>query len=269
MSNKLKKGFTLIELAIVLVIVGLLVGGVLQGQELIKQAQLRKIIRELGSVDLGFNTFRAKYDALPGDIRNPQRFFPECNEEFYSNNPGIVTQGNGDGIITDGGWGERERPCFWLHMANAGVYNPAPMPMGSMVPGNEFDPPYPPRNIDYTADSVVMAMLVGSPKMLMQVDTWVNAGTPFDNKVMLVINEAPPFPDGFLPEFIYDIDSKIDDGKPYGGKVRSDRSSTDQDICFTNAPFGSGNEFYPAPESEYILGVEGHEAICRMLYILM
>src|SRR6187549_3006919 len=67
-TNRNQKGFTLIELSIVLVIIGLIVGGVLVGRDLIKAAQLRKQISQITDVNLGANTFKLKYNALPGDI---------------------------------------------------------------------------------------------------------------------------------------------------------------------------------------------------------
>jgi prepilin-type N-terminal cleavage/methylation domain-containing protein len=67
-----EKGFTLVELAIVLVIIGLLVGGVLAGQDLIKAAQIRNSQNELLTTNTNANTFRNKYGALPGDIVNSQ-----------------------------------------------------------------------------------------------------------------------------------------------------------------------------------------------------
>lgn len=71
----MNKAFTLVELAIVIVIIGLLVGGVLTGQELIKQAKLRSIIKEFQSYDAAVNTFKAKYNGLPGDLTNAKTIF--------------------------------------------------------------------------------------------------------------------------------------------------------------------------------------------------
>lgn len=65
-----QSGFTLIELSIVLVIIGLIVGGVLVGQNLIKSAELRSTITQIESLNTSVNTFRGKFGGLPGDCNN-------------------------------------------------------------------------------------------------------------------------------------------------------------------------------------------------------
>lgn len=62
-----QQGFTLIEIAIVLIIVGLLLGGVMKGQSLITQGKIRSVARELDSVAVAVNSYRDRYKALPGD----------------------------------------------------------------------------------------------------------------------------------------------------------------------------------------------------------
>ena len=95
-----KSGFTLVELAIVIVVIGLLVGGVLQGQELIKQANIRSQIAQFEDINRATFTFRAKYNALPGDMNNATSFWGDLID---IDNPTIGTtatcNGNGDGII--------------------------------------------------------------------------------------------------------------------------------------------------------------------------
>ena len=62
-------GFTLIEIAIVLVIVGLLLGGVLKGQELITSARVRNMISQQDGIKAAYYGFQDRYRALPGDYR--------------------------------------------------------------------------------------------------------------------------------------------------------------------------------------------------------
>ncbi len=63
-----RSGFTLIELSIVLVIIGLVIGGILVGNDLIRAATERKVISEIEQLDTAVQTFRLKYNGIPGDV---------------------------------------------------------------------------------------------------------------------------------------------------------------------------------------------------------
>ena len=67
MNRKYAQGFTLIEIAIVLVIIGLLLGGILKGQELITSARVRNLISQQDGVKAAFFGFQDRFRALPGD----------------------------------------------------------------------------------------------------------------------------------------------------------------------------------------------------------
>ncbi len=64
---KQQSGFTLIEIAIVLVIIGLLLGGVLKGQELIENGKIKNVINDFNGISAAVNAYRDRYRALPGD----------------------------------------------------------------------------------------------------------------------------------------------------------------------------------------------------------
>ncbi|MBN9993879.1 prepilin-type N-terminal cleavage/methylation domain-containing protein, partial [Listeria monocytogenes] len=70
-----KPGFSLIELSIVLVILGLLTGGILAGQSLIRAAELRSVGEEYQKNRTAVATFRDKYFAIPGDMTNATSFW--------------------------------------------------------------------------------------------------------------------------------------------------------------------------------------------------
>ena len=84
-----KSAFTLIELSIVLVIIGLIVGGVLTGRDLIKAAEIRKGVTELEQMATAVKTFELKYNCVPGDCAN--------SSNLFGNDP--VYDGNGNGFI--------------------------------------------------------------------------------------------------------------------------------------------------------------------------
>lgn len=97
MSKQLVKdeaGFTLVELAIVLVIIGLIIGGVLVGQDLIKAAEIRSTISQVERYNASVNAFRDKYRYLPGDIPAAAAL----NFGFVTR-AGTVGQGDGNTLL--------------------------------------------------------------------------------------------------------------------------------------------------------------------------
>src|SRR5215831_4773158 len=89
--KRYNRGFTLIEIAIVLVIIGLLLGGVLKGQELITGARVRNLISQQDGIKAAFFGFQDRYRALPGD-------YPAAS----TNIAGVNIVGNGNGRIDAG-----------------------------------------------------------------------------------------------------------------------------------------------------------------------
>jgi prepilin-type N-terminal cleavage/methylation domain-containing protein len=63
----LQKGFTLVEIAIVLVIIGLLLGGILKGQEMINQARIKNVIADFSGISAAYHGYQDRYRAIPGD----------------------------------------------------------------------------------------------------------------------------------------------------------------------------------------------------------
>ena len=63
-----QSGFTLVEIAIVLVIIGLLLGGILKGQELINTAKVKNLANDFRTIPTYIYAYQDKFKALPGDF---------------------------------------------------------------------------------------------------------------------------------------------------------------------------------------------------------
>lgn len=95
-----QRGFTLLELSIVIVVIGLIVAGISAGQSLVAQAQLKQVSSFTSNVTAAVNSFKLQYDALPGDIPNAHDYWVAsmgCSDDDTSNNTGC--NGDGDRLI--------------------------------------------------------------------------------------------------------------------------------------------------------------------------
>ncbi|MEZ0232499.1 MAG: prepilin-type N-terminal cleavage/methylation domain-containing protein [Methylophilaceae bacterium] len=133
---KKQSGFTLIELAIVLVIIGLLLGGVLKGQELINSAKAKNIASDLKNAQIFIYGYQDKFRAIPGDDANVATHInggtPATTPAATLNNARIDGMWN-SATLTD------ESVLFWQHVRLAGL---------ATGPTNTADPAYLPRNAE-------------------------------------------------------------------------------------------------------------------------
>ncbi|HEX7028779.1 MAG TPA: prepilin-type N-terminal cleavage/methylation domain-containing protein [Gammaproteobacteria bacterium] len=123
---KRQAGFTLVEIAIVLVVIGLLLGGVLKGQELILNSQVRNVVNEFNNVAAAKYTYQDRYRQIPGDDNTADARWSSADGTTH-----VVVDGDGSSAI-EGAWnatapvaGTTEAGIFWHHLRNDGlVYGP-------------------------------------------------------------------------------------------------------------------------------------------------
>jgi prepilin-type N-terminal cleavage/methylation domain-containing protein len=124
MQLKKQTGFTLVEIAIVLVIVGLLIGGVLKGQEMITNAKLKRIESDNAGIAAAMFSYQDRYLQLPGDDSGVEDRFSVYTDANYTPD-GLTSQ---SGTI-DGLWNETgnapgaydETQLFWAHLRASGL----------------------------------------------------------------------------------------------------------------------------------------------------
>lgn len=114
--KKQQSGFTLVEIAIVLVIIGLLLGGVLKGQEMITQAKIKNVANDLNGITAAVYSYQDRYKRLPGDDPGATRW------------PLIAAAGDGNNTLT-GGYASQnnadETRLFWAELRLAGFVSGA------------------------------------------------------------------------------------------------------------------------------------------------
>jgi prepilin-type N-terminal cleavage/methylation domain-containing protein len=189
------KAFTLIELSIVLVIIGLLVGGVLVGQDLIQAAKLRSVIKEFEATQTAILVFKAKYNKMPGSWAYAESSqilgtIPGCNNTCASNKGALYVSAS---------------LVFWHQLYLAGLSDFQPSPM---IFANEDE-------AGTTARPSVLGKEVGW-KAVTRANWW---SPVLPNHLVLATSSSVTsfgrWSSGVLtPADAFSIDTKIDDGIP-------------------------------------------------------
>ncbi len=219
-ARKSEKGFTLVELAIVMIIIGLLIGGVLKGQELINNAQIAAVVTEVKGFDTAINTFRDSFAGYPGDLRTPDTRIQGCGAIGI----GCDGTGNGDGRIgpdavlgvtavsaaaNNGGAGENK--AAWSQMEAAAVISAVDsadntLTYGTGLPQSAFgNGGY---RISYHGGGAINAGAVGAAGHYLQLGLSPTLAINAANSEFMTASQAAR------------IDRKMDNGVPGTGSIR-------------------------------------------------
>jgi prepilin-type N-terminal cleavage/methylation domain-containing protein len=182
-------GFTLVEIAIVLVIIGLLLGGILKGQEMITQAKIKNVIADFSGVSAAYHGYQDRYRALPGDDPNAATRWAVAPAATSGSGNGVVAGAYNSATVTD------ESRLWWDHLRRAGF-----------ISGNTTAQPFNALNGFIGVQTGDAAVATGP--------TLLNApgGTGFVGLIMCSAN---------LPDKIaIAVDTQMDDGASKLGTVR-------------------------------------------------
>lgn len=237
-SRKSQSGFTLVELSIVLVIIGLIISSVLVGQDLVRSAELRSTITQLEGFNSAVGTFRGKYNGLPGDLRGANRF-------------GFVGDGNEDGVLTAAntalGLAAVENVFFWNHLGSsgaaliAGSYNGVAIETDNASTAIQVA-----ANLPAAKAGNYWGVFGGHPTVTAEVAaSTAEAGTNF---YILGVTGSTTISEYTTAATLtsleaQNVDSKVDDGRPSTGTVRARGASAtlpDTAPSFENSAAGTG-----------------------------
>jgi prepilin-type N-terminal cleavage/methylation domain-containing protein len=205
MKRQGQRGFTLVEIAIVLVIIGLLLGGILKGQEMITQAKIKNVIADMTGISAAMYGYQDRYRALPGDDKGASRW------------SGVVVPATaGDGVIsgkylsTTAG---DESYLFWDHLRRAGFVSGT----GSDQPFNAVSGK---MGVETGDGATPPGPVLGTPGTPPTV--------PFTSLILCSAN---------LPDKIaISVDSQTDDGVGTTGTVRAMKQTTGPNPANINNP---------------------------------
>ena len=219
MNKPLQTGFTLIEMAIVLIVVGLLVGGILAGRNMIASADLKAVMTDIDIYATAAASFQNKYNALPGDITTATGMWGAAHGTFNTCKTtvgaGITTcNGDGNGLIgnvstaaADG----YESFRAWQHMKNAGFITG---PFSGVLAGGSN----PETNVPKTS--------FGGGLSIYYLTAQSASGSYFDGNYGHVLTVGAATAGHMVaplisPEEAQEVDNKLDNKMPGSGKIMS------------------------------------------------
>ena len=217
------RGFTLTEMAIVMVIVGLLLGAVLTGKSLIRSAEIQSVMSDKSRYITVIKQFKEKYGQLPGDLYNATKYWGALDPD-----PAACRTQPADGIKTCNGDGDgrvnqfwipemREDLRLWQHLAASGMiegkYTGKGRYSGAGAPDPFFEP----------GVNTPKSSMQGAGFRIYYLGTYAgsidagNFNAVYGNTLQFTSAQVghPPL----TPQEAYAIDAKIDDGKPGRGTV--------------------------------------------------
>lgn len=231
-SIKKQRGFTLVEIAIVLIIIGLLLGGILQGQELIASARVRNIADQNSGVQAAYYGFIDRYRQVPGD-------WNETNAAQAI--PGVTAGGNDSGRLDTDGTEWTEPLSLWHQLSLAGFIQ------GNYIGGTAAPTAANANLAPRNAFNGFLAMY--------RSDDYADAGTPSD-RLNLMLGAGVPV------DILRELDLKVDDGLPQTGVLRHAVSTGAALGALAQSTANCVDASTPP-----VWNIAGNETLCNAIYL--
>jgi prepilin-type N-terminal cleavage/methylation domain-containing protein len=232
-SKRVQAGFTLVEIAIVLVIIGLLLGGILKGQEMITQARIKNVVNDFNGITAAYFAYQDRYRAIPGDDN-------QANNRWTATAfpPSGGLNGTGDGVISGrymtvigdlvanpptATTGESNN--FWWHLRLAGF-----------VSGSTSGPPAWSQPVNAVGGYV--GVQNGSPGL--------NATTPGLSGLVLCSANVPD-------KIASAVDTQVDDQRLATGQMLGYKQSTAPNPDITGTPIYATGNYEETGSNQYVI----------------
>lgn len=262
-------GFSMLELSIYLVIIGLVVGSIITGSSLIRGSELRAMEKDLDKYVSAVEIFQDRYNALPGDFASAVKHWgakaggtadgADATCLAYYDTTHTPTKntcnGDGDGKIeeTDSSW--REVWQAWQHLGNSGIIEGIYTGQGNGTAAQAWAEGLPNVNAPAgnVADEVYTLRWLGSITNTADPDDFVGE---YGN--ILLVGARTQANDSFLDaQDMQSIDSKIDDGKPGTGNIRTRKGSFRPECASSDDPATAIYKLNAAPRGCNIVYITG------------
>jgi prepilin-type N-terminal cleavage/methylation domain-containing protein len=212
----LNSAFTLVELAIVIVIIGFIAGGIMVGNDMIHAAEIRSVIKDIDNYKSAIYTFREKYNCLASDCSNATAYFGAENAnpatcQATASTGTLTCDGNGNGQVD---YVSYENYRFWQHLAIAGLIK------GKYTGVNGGNSSYHILGVNAPASAISGAGFSFAYLNYPSGDS-ATYGMNYGNFFWFGMQRTLYFPYGdvFTPSEALAVEQKIDDGKPGTGMV--------------------------------------------------
>lgn len=268
MKKKLPNGFTVLELSISLVIIGLIIGGILAGRSLLRVAELNSVMTETQKYAMALNNFRMEYNAFPGDFNQATEFWGEAHSTFSvcrdmdKSQMKETCNGNGDGTVDD----NYEMFLLWHHLSNAGLiegqYEGRSDPDIAVngwahtpwknCPGSNFETgnAYGLRHHGYQSGP-----------------GWFNGDYGHFLMFGRAVNTSNlPRGRAFVPADLWKLDAKFDDGKPGRGQLVTRAGKNPETPNCTETSPGAGDITDGRYHLDAVYRMDFEEKACTMVY---